>query len=97
VSGVLANNRYKPTPKSCPTRAGRLKSATARAMSSNSRPKDGITWPMMTQTRKTCAAMPRTAPAATWAVRAVAIEARSNSGTSPGPRAEFFGGRPTLD
>ena len=31
--------RDKLTPKSCPTRAGRLKTATLRAMSSNSRPK----------------------------------------------------------
>ena len=30
-------------PKSCPTRAGRSKAATSRAMSSSSRPKNGMT------------------------------------------------------
>ena len=38
-----ARGRYTLTPKSCPTRAGRLKAATSRAMSSSSRPKNGMT------------------------------------------------------
>ena len=50
---------YKLTPKSCPTRAGKLKAATPRAMSSHSTPKNGITWPMMTQTRNIWAAIPK--------------------------------------
>ena len=34
---------YKLTPKRCPTRAGRLKAATSRAMSSRSAPNQGMT------------------------------------------------------
>jgi hypothetical protein len=37
------HHRYEVTPKSCPTRAGRLKAATSRAMSNSSKPKNGIT------------------------------------------------------
>jgi hypothetical protein len=72
--------RYRLTAKSCATRAGRLKLGNPRAMSSSSKPKNGITWPMMTQTRNAWAAMPRAAPAATWSVRRVAIQARSAFG-----------------
>jgi hypothetical protein len=42
-AGAFATSRlYKLTPKSCPIRAGRLKAATSRAMSSSSRPKNGV-------------------------------------------------------
>lgn len=38
---AVSGRGYRLTPKTCPTRAGRLRSATPRAMSSSSRPKNG--------------------------------------------------------
>jgi hypothetical protein len=73
---------YRMRAKICQSRIGRSKAATARAISTRSRPSAGMTWIMRPQARNTCAAMPRPTPANIWTVKPMAASCRLYSGTA---------------